>query len=90
MTTIAQDITGWRSDIRIMERANIHQTAVLCYAYNWATNPASLRTDREHSACRRFAAWCRKRLKGRTHWFESESGRLMPMGGSAASLTRRS
>lgn len=75
--TLAEQIQHWRRDIALCCGSTDH-VAILCYGYNWATSPSALRTDREHRACRRFAQWCRNRLKNSAFWFESESGRYVP------------
>lgn len=49
----------------------------LCCAYNWATSPTRAMTDREHKACRRFAAYVRRRLAGWAVVTETDSGRLV-------------
>jgi hypothetical protein len=79
LTQLARAIRQWREDIATVRTAGPrNRAALLCYAWNWATNPATLYTAREHRACRRFARWCRRRLDREqyTHWHESDSGRL--------------
>lgn len=74
-TSIAQQISHWISDIHLMDDSRA-KTAVLCYCYNWATNPARLETDREARATARLARYCMDRLQHRRGWHQSESGRL--------------
>ena len=73
---VATQIRSWMHDLRVVSCLTRSYTACLCYAYNWATNPARLLTDREHVAMRRFARYCRTRLEHRAGWREGESGRL--------------
>ncbi len=76
---MALQLRSWRNDIRLMESADAHnRAAVLVYAWNWATDPARLRTDREAKALRRFSRWTMKRLERVPYyaWHESDSGRL--------------
>lgn len=73
--TIAQQIADWLYDIHLMDDSRT-KTAVLCYCYNWATNPARLETDRESRATARLARYCMDRLRTRSGWHESDSGRL--------------
>lgn len=74
---LARTIKGWRQDIATMDRSP-SVTAMLCYCWNYATDPARLHTDEEARVLRKLARACRKRLIGRTCWTESESGRLIP------------
>lgn len=72
---IAALIREWRRDLALMnnERSRIR---MLCFAWNWATAPARLTTDRESRALARFARACRRKLAGRPGWHMSENGRL--------------
>jgi hypothetical protein len=78
MATVAEQIREWRRDIRMLGAGEAWRVSMLCWAYNWATSPTAMRTDREHRACRRFAKFCRKGLGVEVGWFESESGRFSP------------
>lgn len=76
---LSTEIRCWRADIRLMDSACEHsKAAILVYAWNWATSPTALRTDREHKTCRRFARWAMRRLERAAYhkWWESESGKL--------------
>lgn len=76
---LAVQLRSWRDDIRIMESAGArHRAAILVYAWNWATDPSTLRTDREAKSLRRFAGWTKRRLDRCEYrgWWESDSGRL--------------
>lgn len=72
---LAQELRQWRRDIALMPPNSRSATQLRCYAYNWATNPATPRTDREHRVCRKFACRITRELAGMTGWFESENGR---------------
>lgn len=76
---MALQLRSWRNDIRLMATADsFSRAAVLVYAWNWATDPARLRTDREAKALRRFSRWAMRRLRRVDYynWHESDSGRL--------------
>ncbi len=77
---VARAVWEWRDTIRIMESSAWHLVPTLCYCYNWATNPAALRTDKEHRVCRKLARMCKRRLSRLTGWTESDSGRLIIAG----------
>lgn len=76
---LALQLRLWRDDIQLMESADArNRAAILVYAWNWATDPARLRTDREAKTLRRFSRWAMKRLERVPYhgWHESDSGRL--------------
>jgi len=74
-STFAQQLRQWRQDISLMPPNSRAATQIRCYAYNWATNPAAMRGDREHKACSTFARLLRRALAGMTGWHECENGR---------------
>ncbi len=75
MVDVVAEIKEWWDDICGMPNDR-RRTQMLVYAWNWATDPKALRSDREHGLCRRFAKLLMKLLAGRPGWHESESGRL--------------
>lgn len=75
MPSVVSEIKLWWEDILAMPD-DWCRTKMLVFAWNWATDPKALRTDREHSLLRRFAKIVMKRLGGRSGWHESENGRL--------------
>ena len=80
--TIAQMIKGFRHDIRIQDNEAYcfkSRISIRVYAWNWATCPSRPMTDKEHSACNRFAnrLWHDLNSPMYNHkWHESDSGRL--------------
>jgi hypothetical protein len=79
---LAREVRQWISDYHLMHDSGVHQTAILVYLVNWATNPNRLRTSREHRVLRRVEHWARKRLAGRSGWHEMEDGKLWASGRS--------
>jgi len=78
---LAASIRDWRRDINEPMNAQKpnhprYAMTMLCYAHNWATNPAAMYTDREHRALRRFSRWIMRRLRTMRGWHDSDSGRL--------------
>jgi len=80
--SIARTIKGFRNDIRVQDTESYsdrNRAAVRVYAWNWATCPSRPMTDKEHSACSRFARqiWRQLHLSiFNVMWHESDSGRL--------------
>lgn len=72
---LGREIRQWRADIALMGDAR-SRTAILVYAWNWATNPAKLTTDRESRVLGKFARSVMRRLEVRSGWCRSDSGRL--------------
>lgn len=76
VSDFSEVVRGWLADVALMTRGTRERTKVLCYAYNWASNPAAFRTDRESRVCRKLAARWRREIDGLTGWHETDSGRL--------------
>lgn len=73
---VAESIRNWLEDLKLVPPLLGRQhTAMLCHAYNWATSPSRLMTEKESHACQRLARYCYRRLTYRTGWYESDSGR---------------
>ncbi len=76
VNSIEARIREWIKDISSFEKGTRNRIAMLCYGWNWATNPARLLTDEEHKMMRDFAHNCRRELDTCPGWHESDSGRL--------------
>jgi hypothetical protein len=76
--SIARQIRSFREDIALIDAESTDRAAmqIRCHAYNWATDPARMMTDKEHRVLRLFARIMLKQLQGRPGWHEMESGRL--------------
>ena len=79
-TTLAREIRQWRQDVHTMRTScTRNRAAILCYFYNKMSSPSTLRTDRQHRACSRASAWCRRHLSASIlsqHYHEMSNGAL--------------
>ena len=76
LNNVSDTIRIYRACIKGGESYECGLLVNLINAWNWATSPVRLRTDREHDACRHFARIIRKRLDNMSGWKESKSGYL--------------